>query len=80
MILSGGGGGEQLRLRGVDGGKERFSQKDAVRGVEGVDDVLSGPGEMSADTPEVHEGVKAVEGAGDLLSKFHPPLSNLKYS
>ena len=63
--------GEQVRLRGVDGGDEGVSQKDAAQGVKGVDAVLSGRGDISADTAEVHEGVKAAEGAGDLLPQLH---------
>ena len=63
--------GEQVRLRGVDGGDEWVSQKDAAQGVEGVDAVLPGRGDISADTAEVHEGVKAAEGAGDLLPQLH---------
>jgi 2-keto-3-deoxy-L-rhamnonate aldolase RhmA len=33
------------------------SQKDAAQGVEGVDAVLPGRFDLSADTAEVHEGV-----------------------
>src|SRR3990170_4915630 len=62
---------EQVRLRGVDGGDEGVSQKDAAQGVEGVDAVFSGRGDIAADTAEVHEGVKAAEGAGDLLAQLH---------
>ena len=43
-----------MRLRGVDGGDEGVSQKDAAQGVEGVDAVLPGRGDISADTAEVH--------------------------
>ena len=57
--------GEQLRLRGVDGGDEGVSQKDAAQGVEGVEAVLPGRGDISADPAEVHEGVEAAEGAGE---------------
>ena len=59
VILSGGLTSEQVRRRGVDGGDEGISQKDAAQGVEGVDAVLSGRGDIVADTAEVHEGVKA---------------------
>jgi 2-keto-3-deoxy-L-rhamnonate aldolase RhmA len=50
-----------------------FSQKDAAQGVEGVDAVLPGRGDIAADTAEVHEGVKAAEGAEylrDILYSF----------
>jgi hypothetical protein len=60
--------GDQVRLRAVDGGEECVPQKDAAQGVKGVDAVLPGCGDKSADTAEVHEVVKAAEGAGDLHS------------
>ena len=62
---------EQVRLRGIDGGDEGVSQKEAVQGVEGVDAVLPGRGDIAADAAEVHEGVKVAEGAGDLLAQLH---------
>ena len=62
---------ERVRLRGVDGGEEGVPLKDAAQGVEGVDAVLPGRGDISADTAEVHEGIKAAEGAGDLLPQLH---------
>jgi len=60
-----------VRLRGVAGGEERVSPKDTAQGVEGVDAVFPGRGDISADTAEVYEGVKAAEGAGDLLPQLH---------
>jgi hypothetical protein len=48
-----------------------YSQRDAAQGVEGVVAVLPGRGDISADTAEVHEGVKAAIGAGDLLPQLH---------
>ena len=67
-----------MRLRGVDGGDEGVSQKDAAQGVEGVDAVFSGRGDIAADTAEVHEGVKAAEGAGDLLPQLHHTQTTLR--
>jgi hypothetical protein len=58
---------EQVRLRGDDGVAEGGSQKDAAQG---VDAVLPGCEDIVADTIEVHEGVKAAEGVGDLLPSF----------
>jgi len=60
-----------VRLRGVAGGEERVSHKDAAQGVEGVDAVLPGRRDIAADTAEVYEGVKAAEGAGDFLPQLH---------
>ena len=60
-----------MRPRGVAGGEERVSPKDTAQGVEGVDAVFPGRGDISADTAEVYEGVKAAEGAGDLLPQLH---------
>jgi len=71
MMLSGVQAGGQVGLRGVAGGAERVSQKDASQGVEDVDAVLPGGGDIAADTTEVHEGVKATEGSGDLLPQLH---------
>ena len=60
-----------MRLQGVVGWDEWVSQEDAAQGVEGVDAVLPGRRDISADTAEVHEGAKAAEGAGDLLPQLH---------
>ena len=49
--------GEEVRLQGVDGWDAWDSQKDAAQGGEGVDAVLPGRFDLSADTAEVHEGV-----------------------
>jgi len=62
---------EEVRLQGVVGWDEWVSQEDAAQGVEGVDAILPGRRDISADTAEVHEGVKAAEGAGDLLPQLH---------
>ena len=43
----------------------------ALEGVQGIEAVLAGGGDVAADAAEVHEGLGVAEGAGDLLAQLH---------
>jgi len=58
--------GEQVRLRGVDGGDEGVSQKDAAQGVEGVDAV--------GVVPESVEVLGRQGGEAERRGRYRPPF------
>jgi hypothetical protein len=61
--------GRGLGLRGVDRWHERVTEEDTLQGVQRIDAILAGGGDIAADAAEVDEGLEAAEGAGDLLTQ-----------
>ena len=44
-----------------------------IEGIERVDAVFAGGGDVTADAAEVHECLETAEGAGDFLAQLHHP-------
>lgn len=59
--------------RGVGRRHKGFAEEHALQGIECVDAVLAGGGDVAADAAEVREGLEVAERAGDLLPQLHHP-------